>query len=127
MTLVPDPDLKWETWRPGVETLMLVSALTGATQLCLFEQAVAPGAGAPTHTHEVEEVLSVLEGEAEAWLGESRHPMAAGQSLIVPPGVAHGFRNTGGGVLRFRALLASPVFEARFQGVAEPVRRWAKA
>ena len=42
----------------------------GAAQLCIFEQWVAPGAGAPTHSHPVEEVLTVREGEAEMWIDE---------------------------------------------------------
>jgi hypothetical protein len=31
------------------------SARTGATALCIFEQSVTPGAGAPTRSHSVEE------------------------------------------------------------------------
>ena len=54
----------------GVQTRMVVSAANGATQLCVFEQWVAPGKGAPTHSHPVEEVLTVREGEAEMWIGE---------------------------------------------------------
>jgi quercetin dioxygenase-like cupin family protein len=124
MYVVPHPDLAWEIWRPGVETRMLVSALTGATELCLFEQKVAPGMGAPTHRHDVEEVLTIIGGQAEAWVGEERMAVVAGQSVIVPPGLPHGFRNTGTGLLHVQALLASPSFEASFDGVAEPVRRW---
>ena len=44
---------------------MLVSACNGADELCIFEQWVMPGAGAPTHSHPVEEVLTVLSGVAE--------------------------------------------------------------
>ena len=51
---------------------MLVSAANGATQLCIFEQWIAPGAGAPTHSHPVEEVLTVRDGEAEMWMDEQR-------------------------------------------------------
>jgi hypothetical protein len=73
-----------EQWRPGVETRMLVSARNGAAQLCAFEQWVAPGNGAPTHSHPVEEVLTVREGEAEMWLDRERVIVRAGQSVIVP-------------------------------------------
>jgi uncharacterized RmlC-like cupin family protein len=52
------------------ETRMLVSASNGAVQLCIFEQWIAPSAGAPTHSHPVEEVLTVREGESEMWMGE---------------------------------------------------------
>jgi mannose-6-phosphate isomerase-like protein (cupin superfamily) len=117
-------DMLPEQWRPGVETRMLVSARNGATQLCIFEQWVAPGNGAPTHSHPVEEVLSVREGEAEMWIDERRVIVTAGQSLIVPAGRQHGFRNSGNATLHLHAVLASPVFEATPEGATEAVRRW---
>ena len=113
-----------EHWRPGVETRMLISARNGATQLCMFEQWVAPGNGAPTHSHPVEEVLTVCEGEAEMWLEEERAIVRAGQSLTVPAGRLHGFRNSGTVTLHIHAVLASPVFEVMPEGASEPVRRW---
>jgi len=61
-----------EEWRSGVLTRMKVSVVTDAAALCVFEQWCSPGAGAPTHTHMVEEVLTVLDGQAEIWLGEGR-------------------------------------------------------
>jgi mannose-6-phosphate isomerase-like protein (cupin superfamily) len=114
----------WETWRPGVQTRMLVSAMNGAAQLCIFEQQVAPGTGAPTHSHPVEEVLTVREGEAEMWIGTDHVTVSAGQSLLIPPGRLHGFRNTGQDTLHLHAVLASPIFEATPEGQVEPVRRW---
>ena len=116
-----------EHWRPGVETRMLVSAETGATGLCIFEQWVAPGTGAPTHSHPVEEVLTVREGEADMWIGEAHVTVSAGQSLLIPPRLPHGFRNSGNGTLHVHAVLASPIFEMTPEGAAEPVRRWAGA
>jgi len=113
-----------EHWRPGVETRMLVSARNGAAQLCIFEQWVAPGAGAPTHSHPVEEVLTVREGEAEMWIDDQRVTVTAGQSLIVPAARHHGFRNSGAATLHLHAVLASPIFEATPEGETEPVRRW---
>jgi len=122
---VNDPrDMPPENWRPGVETRMLVSARTGAAQLCIFEQWVAPGNGAPTHSHPVEEVLTVREGEAEMWIEDQRVIVSAGQSLTVPARRMHGFRNSGSVTLHLHAVLASPVFEATPEGAAEPVRRW---
>ena len=122
---ISDPkDIMREQWRPGVETRMVVSALSGAAQLCIFEQWVAPGAGAPTHWHPVEEVLTVREGEAEMWIDEERAVLTSGQSLIVPAGRLHGFRNSGTSVLHIHAVLASPVFEATMEGAAELTRRW---
>ena len=122
---ITDPrDRAPEQWRPGAETRMRVSAVNGATQLCIFEQWIVPGAGAPTHSHPVEEVLSVLAGEAEMWIDDISATVAAGQSLIVPAHRNHGFRNSGTVTLHIHAVLASPVFEAVPEGGAEMVRRW---
>jgi quercetin dioxygenase-like cupin family protein len=113
-----------EVWRPGVDTRMLISAVNGATQLCIFEQWVAPGAGAPTHRHPVEEVLTVCEGEAEMWIEAERLTVLAGRSLIIPAGRNHGFRNSGSSTLHIRAVLASPVFEAIPEGTSGVTQRW---
>src|SRR5260370_3675056 len=93
-----------EAWRPGVETRMLVSARNGAAQLCIFEQWVAPGVGAPTHSHPVEEVLTVREGEAEMWIDDQRVIVPARRSPIVPAGRNHGFRNSGAPTLHLHAV-----------------------
>jgi mannose-6-phosphate isomerase-like protein (cupin superfamily) len=122
--IIDPKDTVPEQWRPGVETRMRASAINGATQLCIFEQWVAPGAGAPTHWHPVEEVLTVREGEAEMWIDEDRAVLLAGQSLIVPAGRKHGFRNSGTATLHIHEVLASPVFEAMMEGAAEMTRRW---
>ncbi|WP_291577877.1 cupin domain-containing protein [Bradyrhizobium sp.] len=124
MKIITPEDMLPEAWRLGVETRMLVSAVNGATQLCIFEQWVAPGVGAPTHTHPVEEVLTVRQGEAEMWIDAQRVIVSAGQSLIVPAGRMHGFRNSGKATLHLHAVLASPIFEATPEGATEPVRRW---
>lgn len=113
-----------EEWRAGVVTRMQVSALNGSTQLCLFEQWCDPGLGAPNHRHPVEEVLTVLAGEAEVWVGEERAVLTAGQSMIVPPHTAHGFRNRGTATLHVLATLAAPTFEAAYDDRREVSRRW---
>ena len=124
MNVIEPRDRALEQWRAGVETRMVVSAQSGAAQLCIFEQWVAPGHGAPTHSHPVEEVLTVREGEAEMWMDEQRTIVTAGQALIVPAGRLHGFRNSGTTTLHIHAVLAAPVFEQTVEGAAEPVRRW---
>jgi mannose-6-phosphate isomerase-like protein (cupin superfamily) len=113
-----------EEWRPGVKTRMRVSAVSGSVQLCVFEQWCDPGKGAPTHLHAVEEVLSVVEGSAEVWVEGETVPVSAGQSVVVPAGRKHGFRNSGTGTLHVMATLASPMFEASFDVDGEVSRRW---
>jgi mannose-6-phosphate isomerase-like protein (cupin superfamily) len=69
-------------------------------------------------------VLTVREGEAEMWIDQERMAVTAGQSLIVPAGRQHGFRNSGHVTLHLHAVLASPVFESMPEGATEMVRRW---
>lgn len=114
-------------WRPGVETRMLVSALTGSAQLCIFEQVCAPGLGAPIHMHAVEEVLTVVEGRAEIQVGSETAVAGTGHSVLVPAGIKHGFRNIGDGPLHMRAVLAAPIFEASYEDRAEQTRRYVPA
>jgi quercetin dioxygenase-like cupin family protein len=96
------------TWRPGVETRLHVSGSSGAQSLCVMEQWCEPGAGAPTHTHfDVEEVISVLDGVAEVWIDGETSRVAAGSSIVLPPGSFHGFRNDGGTELHTLAVFAS--------------------
>jgi quercetin dioxygenase-like cupin family protein len=122
--IVDQQDNAREEWRTGVLTRMRVSAVTGSAQLCIFEQWCDPGCGAPTHLHAVEEILTVLAGQAEVWLDDERSALKAGQSLIVPAGRKHGFRNTGDVTLHVQATLAAPIFEAAFDDARETSRRW---
>lgn len=114
-----------EDWRAGVTTQMRVSSLTGSMQLCIFDQWCTPGLGAPTHLHAVEEVLTVMGGRAEIWVGEEKSVVVAGQSVLIPAGRKHGFRNIESeGLLHVQATLAAPIFEASYEDRAELSRRY---
>jgi mannose-6-phosphate isomerase-like protein (cupin superfamily) len=113
-----------ELWRPGVVTRMRVSALTGAVQLCIFEQWCEPGCGAPTHLHKVKEVLTVRAGQADVWVGDEHATLTDGQSAIISARYRHGFRNTGATTLHVEATLALPIFEADFDDLRETIWRW---
>ena len=113
-----------EEWRPGVLTRMRTSAVNGAGQLCIFEQWCETGHGAPTHLHAVEEVLHVLDGKADVWIGEEHATLTSGQLVIVPAGRKHSFSNTGTTVLHIESTLAAPVFEAAYDDKRETPRRW---
>lgn len=125
MKLIDHNNQPCRDWRPGVSTRMRISALTGASALSIFEQWCEPGLGAPTHWHPVEEVLTVLSGEAEIWIDGERFRASAGHSALIPAKRRHGFRNSGDGELHMLAVLASPIFEAQFDDSPEVTRRWA--
>jgi mannose-6-phosphate isomerase-like protein (cupin superfamily) len=124
MRVAREDEVEVEVWREGVVTRMYASAAFGAAQLTVFEQWCDPGVGAPPHLHAVEELLRIVEGEAEVTVGAERASLRAGASVVIPAGVVHGFFNTGSGTLRVLAVLASPIFEARYVEPPREVRRW---
>ena len=114
-----------EDWRPGVATRMLASAVNGSVQLCIFDQYCEPGLGAPTHLHAVEELLTVLGGRAKIWVGGDEVEAGPGNSVLIPAGTKHGFRNIEKeGLLHMRATLAAPIFEATYDDRSEMSRRY---
>ena len=94
-------------WRPGVETRIHVSASRGSTALCVMEQWCAPRAGAPIHTHSVEEVIAVIAGAADVWIDGVTEHVDAGGAIVIPPESRHGFQNAGDGELHTLAIFAS--------------------
>ena len=58
------------------------------------------GAGIPLHTHNVEESVFVLEGQATAVIGADSAHLGPGDATWVPPGVPHRFINRGEGRMR---------------------------
>ncbi len=113
-----------EKWRDGVMTRMRISAMTESRQLCIFEQFCDPGLGAPMHLHAVEEVLEVCDGTAEVFLRDQSMTVSANQSVLIPAGARHGFKNVGAGILRVRATLAASIFEASYDDRPELSRRY---
>lgn len=113
-----------EEWRAGVVTRMRISELTGSKELCVFEQWCAPGTGAPGHTHRVEEVLSVISGKVEVWLGDKIANLTQNVSIVVPAGMEHGFRDVGKSELHMLAVLAAGYFEANPSPQGDAIVRW---
>lgn len=113
-----------EKWRDGVVTRMRMSLQLGGRQLCIFDQFCDYDLGAPIHVHAVEEVLEVVDGRAEFFLGNESAIVTTNQSVLIPAGIKHGFRNLERSLLHVRATLASPIFEASYENRSEITRRW---
>ena len=127
MDVLNHADQPLEKWRDGVMTQMRMSFLLGGRQLCIFDQFCDPGLGAPVHIHAVEEVLEVIAGSAEVLLNDETAQLSADQSVLIPAGTRHGFRNTGTDTLHVRATLAASIFEAQYDSTKETSRRWSPA
>jgi 3-isopropylmalate dehydrogenase len=58
------------------------------------------GAGIPLHTHNVEESVLILEGQATAVIGKDSFDLEPGDGTWAPAGVPHRFANRGQGPMR---------------------------
>ncbi|MCH7641922.1 MAG: cupin domain-containing protein [Chloroflexi bacterium] len=81
---------------PGVRQRTAAGAETGATQLRVFDAVIQPGAAVPYHAHSnTEATYFVVEGDLAAVVDDHRVDLSAGDLVLAPPGVGHGFTNNG--------------------------------
>ena len=73
----------------------------GSASLTMGISTFQPGSVIPLHSHNVEEAITILEGEAIAIIDGREYPVGAYDTTFVPPGVPHHFRNDSGGQMRF--------------------------
>lgn len=85
----------------GVMTQPLVIAERGSRSLTTGLSTFQPGAVIPLHTHNVEEAITILEGEAVAIVNGKEYTVRPYDVAFVPPGVPHHFRNDSGRPMRF--------------------------
>ena len=112
-----------ESWQDGDESVRvrfgtLEDASTGTSASALFYLEVPEGRRTPDHTHTAEELVLVLTGQAEGFVGEEQCLVGPGDTVVVPAHVWHGFRNVGTGPFAFLALFASAAMVHEF---AEPL------
>ncbi|WP_160135088.1 cupin domain-containing protein [Halococcus salsus] len=79
----------------GLEKGVLVDESRGAPNFAIRRFTLAPGAEVPKHTNEVEHEQYVLDGEYVAGIDGEEHTVSAGDSLLIPAGTVHWYRNTG--------------------------------
>jgi mannose-6-phosphate isomerase-like protein (cupin superfamily) len=75
----------------------------------LCEMWVDPGGGVPPHVHpRMEERFTVVEGRAEFLAARSWRGADAGETVVVPAGTRHAYRNRGSVVAHVRCIAAPP-------------------
>lgn len=93
--------------------------LTGSESLIMCRVEVEPGNGHPFHRHPtMDEIIYVLSGEAEQWLGEERRVLGPGEAVYIPRDAVHGVYNAGDGPLTFLAVL-SPAGDLEGDGMVD--------
>jgi quercetin dioxygenase-like cupin family protein len=79
----------------GLQKGVLVSDADGAPHFAIRRFTLAPGAEVPKHTNEVEHEQYVLVGEYTVGIGDEEFTVEAGDSLFIPAGTVHWYRNAG--------------------------------
>ncbi len=83
--------------------------IVGAKEILLVRATFPPGGAHRFHIHPGrEEIIYVLQGEAEQWVGEQSRILKPGEIASIPKNTPHATRNTGSAPLIFLAIL-SPV------------------
>jgi quercetin dioxygenase-like cupin family protein len=89
------------------------AAGTAASAVVAFE--LPPGASLGLHSDSAEEILLVLEGEAEATIGDERAELGRNGLAVVPAMVPHDVRNRGTGPLRVLGFFAAAAVVSTFR------------
>jgi quercetin dioxygenase-like cupin family protein len=100
------------TMRLRVNFPFFLGTGTKNTAVVYFE--IEPGYRLGTHTDSAEEILLILQGEAEVALGDERGRLSAGEMALVPAMVPHGLRNVGEETVRVVGFFSSNVIVSTF-------------
>ena len=79
----------------GIQTTPLVTKEIGSQHLTTGITRFPVGAKVPMHSHNCDEQGTILEGEAEADIGEQRHRLRPYDTTLVPANIPHRFVNVG--------------------------------
>ena len=72
---------------------------------------IGPGQDAgPEETHEADQIIYVVEGEAVIRIEGTEHRAASGACALIPAGARHHVRNPGTGPLFFLTIYAPPAY-----------------
>ena len=92
---------------------LLHPAVHGNDNLSLAEAEIAPGAATALHRHpRAEEIYHVLAGTGSMTLGDEQFSLAAGDTVLIRPGLPHRVANTGNEPLRILCCCAPPYAHA---------------
>lgn len=112
----PSRDARRESVPWGSLAWFSSPADSGARSVVAVEVDLVPGKGHAFHKHpNQEEVIYVLEGEVEQWIGRERSALLAGDSAYIGPDVVHASFNVADRPARLLAILGPSVGEEGYE------------
>jgi quercetin dioxygenase-like cupin family protein len=94
MVIIDHQHIPEVPWRPGYRKWDVTGHEQGVTSTCSINIAES-GAGAPLHTHTMDELIVIMEGALEVRLNGETHIVEKDHTLVIPPGAEHGFKVLG--------------------------------
>ena len=93
---------------------------TNAKDLVVIEVSLAPGNGHNFHHHpNQEEVIYVIEGEVEQWIGQESKMLTAGDVVFIPPAMVHATFNVSSQHAKLLAILGPTVGDGQGYEIVE--------
>jgi quercetin dioxygenase-like cupin family protein len=98
-----------------------INVHTGSADSAVVYFEIDPGDKLASHTDSEEEVLYVIQGEAEATVGDETGRISAGDLAVIPAMVPHGVRNVGDERLKVVGFFSGAKIVSTFGGTVHPV------
>ena len=109
-------------WGPGDMYTFLVTGEESGGSMFALDCVVGVGGGPPPHRHLAEdELFTITEGSITFTAGEATRSVLAGESVFVPRGTRHSYRNEGTTAARMIAVYTPAGMEGWFREVCTPV------
>jgi quercetin dioxygenase-like cupin family protein len=106
----------------GLSSSFPIHSGTGAASTATVMIEIEPGGELARHTDSAEELLIVLEGVAEASIGDETDRLERHQVALVPAMAPHGLRNVGEETLRVFGTFSASTVVATFEQPMGPDR-----
>ena len=105
----------------GAVSYPLVGGKDGTDAFTAGISQFPPGLEVPLHSHNVEEMVTVLEGSGECEIDGVVRPVQLFDTTLIPGGVVHCFRNTGDAPMKIMWVYASASVTRTFAATGETV------
>ena len=111
-TFMTRSELEIEPSQWGPHEWLSRPGLTAAEHLLMVRVLMPPGRAHQFHRHPtMEEIIYVISGTAEQWVGQAKRLLGPGDTAHIPMDVVHGTYNGGSDTLVFLAILSPAKFE----------------